>query len=574
MHRPIIFLSSSSTTRYLRGPYSISTPTTSSLLITHPVVAEILHLRPDLMVEQLSLDDIAELFEDIVVTITDTTKLEDDNHHPYISYSVHLYSPRFSWTVQKRYNDFLHLHEHVTHMEVENMQREFISLLNFDFPAKHFLNSRNIVNERKEAFVKYLEKSLKVIDLHSALAEFFAVREHVSHKDLLTTYDAVAANSLATLNPPPASTRSLVFQYKNNYDSSKSFRKIIKPHRREKEIELRRASSILTDSSASLLYSFLPAIVHTETFQLAYATHRDGWSLSTLYDKIDRRGPCIVLIKSMQCDDVVGAYVNAPLGPPSMTSRGDGSCFVFSLFGTPQCRSAFRQNKKASLEHTEVLSGDGSGVSDSGNGGGITESPHQPRAAVRNGLYDISDSDGDGDSDGEEEDVEGVKYCSAVSNSILAGTDEMLESASQSAHSDGKHIDCNDKDTGDVTNGCNGDAAANSDGNDDDVKIEKQSEPEGLMTNLEDIKREAILTQFAVASRHYLSFGGSRQTGSTAIHLDGDLLHCSTGPSDTYSNPRLTSEGVSDPFQVAEVEIFCGGSGMMVGGGSGMAGGR
>ena len=94
-----------------------------------------------------------------------------------------------------------------------------------------------------------------------------------------------------------------------------------------------RCSTLLSRDEAVMLVEALPEAVKNSGFDLKYATHRDGWSLDTLYAKVGTYYPCIILIRALKSDAVFGAYLSAPLSPPSKASRGDGSCFVFRLNG-------------------------------------------------------------------------------------------------------------------------------------------------------------------------------------------------------------------------------------------------
>lgn len=61
--------------------------------------------------------------------------------------------------------------------------------------------------------------------------------------------------------------------------------------------------------------------------------------------------------------------------------------------------------------------------------------------------------------------------------------------------------------------------------------------------------------QFLVATREYIAFGASHEHGTNALRLDGDLLTCSSGPSDTYHSASLTP-GDDGPFQVRDIEVI------------------
>jgi hypothetical protein len=64
---------------------------------------------------------------------------------------------------------------------------------------------------------------------------------------------------------------------------------------------------------------------------LVFSTARNGWDLSTLYEKTQGIQPCVVVVKALGSKGIVGAFVTASLAPPSLRPRGDGQCFCFRL---------------------------------------------------------------------------------------------------------------------------------------------------------------------------------------------------------------------------------------------------
>ena len=56
--------------------------------------------------------------------------------------------------------------------------------------------------------------------------------------------------------------------------------------------------------------------------------------------------------------------------------------------------------------------------------------------------------------------------------------------------------------------------------------------------------------QFIVASHDYLAIGGGSAEGSNALRIDADLATCFAGPSDTFANPPLAPEEVTQPFMI------------------------
>jgi hypothetical protein len=91
------------------------------------------------------------------------------------------------------------------------------------------------------------------------------------------------------------------------------------------------ASKILDSASATHLKSSLPLIMEHEKFALVFSTHRDGWNLDTLFKRTLNMSPCIIVIKSLQQNGIVGAYIPVPISPPTDSIRGNGTAFVFRL---------------------------------------------------------------------------------------------------------------------------------------------------------------------------------------------------------------------------------------------------
>jgi hypothetical protein len=90
-------------------------------------------------------------------------------------------------------------------------------------------------------------------------------------------------------------------------------------------------SKILDSASASHLKSSLPLTMEHEKFALVFSTHRDGWNLDTLFKRTINMSPCIIVIKSLQQNGVIGAYIPVPISPPTDSIRGNGTAFVFRL---------------------------------------------------------------------------------------------------------------------------------------------------------------------------------------------------------------------------------------------------
>mmetsp|Transcript_16787 Transcript_16787/g.25232 ORF Transcript_16787/g.25232 Transcript_16787/m.25232 type:complete len:518 (+) Transcript_16787:161-1714(+) len=186
------------------------------------------------------------------------------------------------------------------------------------------------------------------------------------------------------------------------------------------------SDSLILDSTAcSTLNSFLPPSTRMEGMDLTFSTYNDGWSFFNLYEMVEHLSPCVILLRTVETDAILGMYMSTPIAPPSMDVRGDGQCFCFRLDG--------------------------------------------PNAA---------------------------KF-------PWTSPEEKIGSST-------------------------------------------------LVT----------ATQFAHCTPTYMAFGGSNQHGTNALRIDSDLSQASSGPSDTYDNPPLAPEEPRQPFQVQNVEVFCGRSSM------------
>ena len=198
------------------------------------------------------------------------------------------------------------------------------------------------------------------------------------------------------------------------------------PNSESIESLLHHKSKILDLFQARRLHAFLPESMRIEGFKLVFSTYKNGWNLHTLYDRVKGRSPCIILIKSVDAQAIIGVYLTCTLAP-SASIRGDGDCFCFRLDGPD---------------------------------GACYRWAHGPN-----------------------------------STPLL--------------------------------------------------------EPEVYQNSL-------TYHQFALCNTDFMSFGGSSVHGSNAIRITSDLMTCHSGHSDTYNNPPLTPDEPSDPFQIADMEVFCG----------------
>ncbi|CAO3662674.1 unnamed protein product [Umbelopsis ramanniana] len=85
---------------------------------------------------------------------------------------------------------------------------------------------------------------------------------------------------------------------------------------------------VLTESLADALRPHLPVRLRlTSSWTLLYSLDQHGISLSTLYQKVKGKGPCILAIKDDN-DKIFGGYLNEPL-KPSSAYYGTGECFLW-----------------------------------------------------------------------------------------------------------------------------------------------------------------------------------------------------------------------------------------------------
>eukprot|EP00897_Mesotaenium_endlicherianum_P008936 jgi/Mesen1/8070/ME000433S07369 len=88
-------------------------------------------------------------------------------------------------------------------------------------------------------------------------------------------------------------------------------------------------SLMLKDAHIKALAAALPARLRTLTWVLQYSTHRDGISLSTLYRKVHKKGPVLLVARDRQ-QHVFGCFTSEEwrVAP---RYYGNGECFVFQV---------------------------------------------------------------------------------------------------------------------------------------------------------------------------------------------------------------------------------------------------
>lgn len=77
-------------------------------------------------------------------------------------------------------------------------------------------------------------------------------------------------------------------------------------------------NSRILDSSAKCqqqhLRALLPPARRSDRLRCAYSTRQDGWSLDSLYRKTLHMAPCVLLLRSLQQNVVLGAYLSGEAG--------------------------------------------------------------------------------------------------------------------------------------------------------------------------------------------------------------------------------------------------------------------
>jgi hypothetical protein len=91
-------------------------------------------------------------------------------------------------------------------------------------------------------------------------------------------------------------------------------------------------SDLLDSESVQELRMFL-SLGDAGSYRMAFSTRRDGWSIDTLYALTAKKSPCIILIRALETQALVGAFLPVAMSPPSPDVRGDGRAFVFRLDG-------------------------------------------------------------------------------------------------------------------------------------------------------------------------------------------------------------------------------------------------
>jgi hypothetical protein len=250
---------------------------------------------------------------------------------------------------------------------------------------------------------------------------------------------------------------------------------------------------------ARRLHSYLPPTIRLEGFQLKFATYLNGWSLNSLYSLVEGCAPCLLLIKSVEVEAVVGVYLSTCLAPPSSRTKGDGSSFCFRLDGPDG--ACYRWSL---INHQYLGVGVGVGV-----GGGST---------IQQQTITTPPTDSSKSEEGE------VIIPSSPPSSSATPTSAASSSSSSTT------------------------PPPPSPQNRLSIKL---LEPNTSLTS-------STFHQFAHCTVDYMAFGGSQRHGTNALRLTSDLMLCSSGHSDTFNNPSLTPDEPNEPWYVAEIEVFCG----------------
>lgn len=93
------------------------------------------------------------------------------------------------------------------------------------------------------------------------------------------------------------------------------------------------SSKLLGEDQALGLFNELSELDREGAFSMAFATHRDGWSMASFCNCIGIKYPVVFILKTLESHAVIGAYIRTPLGPPNLEFKGDSSSFIFKLSG-------------------------------------------------------------------------------------------------------------------------------------------------------------------------------------------------------------------------------------------------
>jgi hypothetical protein len=476
-------------------------------------------------------------------------RLEEMTFRVYLVYHIHIYSPSASWSFFKRYNDFIALHQQVKNLLLFHSPppASLPSFYSFEFPTRHWYWTRDtVIQMRTESFLNYLQRGLKIPLLSSLMSSFISFEDHAKEfiferKQLEGPSLSLETNSSshsqetsthtnsdhASVVVSASASASIGVEKSVEHDSSpSSFSSSLAPSLSPSSIkmnflptiQLQNISELLTTINGSLLFSSLPLTAQTQRYQLGYATYRDGWNMKTLYQRIQRSSPLILLIKLLGHECLVGAYVSCPLGPPSYEFKGDSDCFVFRLCGETIERYLARVCdpemlqflKTTTLETTEKIF-----------------------------VEDHTSSDGVNSLDG-----------STRTSSLLVNPPKMVKE--------------------EIFQGEQLTPSFSYEDTDEETLKDTTAAPRRRASTRTRTSSEynSTLYEFVYSTMEVIAFGGSEEFGTNAIRLSSDLSSFSSGPSDTYGSPCLLTSPCHDLLDmredqthtvmatVAEIEIF------------------
>jgi len=107
--------------------------------------------------------------------------------------------------------------------------------------------------------------------------------------------------------------------------------------------QLQQPSAILTEELISVLWSFLPSRYRIQDPIKLYASDKHGFSLRTLYSRVEEKEPPTLLVIKSAKDDIFGAFISAPWSVWRESTKngkaqfyGNGQTFLFSLHPIPK----------------------------------------------------------------------------------------------------------------------------------------------------------------------------------------------------------------------------------------------
>ena len=321
---------------------------------------------------------------------------------------------------------------------------------------------------------------------------------------------------------------------------------------------LHTKSRIIDLFMARRLHAHLPQTAKIDGFQLCFATYLHGWNLNTLYSLIEGRYPCLIILKSVEMEAVIGAYITTNISPPSNTTKGDGDCFIFRLDGpTGSCYHwallNYHQPAMISIQPPPTPST-------------ISSTSHSPSSPPQLSILHSSPNVITTNTDHiESNSIQEDKIEAPISLPEIISPPPSSSHVLQQQH---QHHHYNHNNHHLNSNGMNGihnstttstSSSTHNQNNNSNIQIPLKRKSKSLQLIESNVHLgSATFHQFIHCTVDYMAIGGSSKHGTNAIRITSDLMLCSCGHSDTYNNSSLTPDEPNDPWYISDIEVFCG----------------